>query len=135
MVNTGRVSRKKVGGGKGGKKIGQGKKRKGLNKGKGAKGKGEFVSARERAMMRPAVRRLDEACGRRTLTRFLLGVRLPIGPPGSRQPDKPKSKADLDADLDSYMMRDKKAGTAKLNDDLDEYMAAKAKGTAEKADS
>ena len=44
---------------------------------------------------------------------------------------KPKSKEELDADLDGYFMKDSKTAAQRLDADMDAYMAAKGKASAE----
>ena len=46
-------------------------------------------------------------------------------PGGVREKKTPVTRANLDDDLDKYMMRDKKKGASKLNDDLDDYFKQK----------
>ena len=44
---------------------------------------------------------------------------------------KPKSKEELDADLDGYFMKDSKTAAQRLDAEMDAYMAAKGKASAE----
>lgn len=47
---------------------------------------------------------------------------------------KPKSKEDLDKELDAYVLGDAKHAQSKLNSDLDDYFAQKGKKASGKAE-
>ena len=53
---------------------------------------------------------------------------------GGRSNPKPKSKEDLDKELDAYVLGDSKHAQSKLNSDLDEYFAHKGKKPEGKAE-
>ena len=44
---------------------------------------------------------------------------------GKSEPRKKSTQADLDKDLETWMLKDKKQGTKYLNDDLDDYFKNK----------
>jgi hypothetical protein len=52
---------------------------------------------------------------------------------GKSEPRKKSSQADLDKDLETWMLKDKKQGTKHLNDDLDDYFKNKPEKEEKKA--